>query len=80
MNGIQAGATDMHTIKLIDREAVIRAAGTGAVVTAEDHSHRRSGLGGRRGARGVTDQDEDGRRWTSSGSAAPLPTSWRRWG
>ena len=37
-NGIQAGVIDMHTIKPIDREAVIRAAGTGAVVTAEDHS------------------------------------------
>ena len=37
-NGIQAGVIDMHTIKPIDRDAVIRAAGTGAVVTAEDHS------------------------------------------
>ena len=37
-NGIQAGVIDMHTIKPIDREAVIRAAGTGVVVTAEDHS------------------------------------------
>ena len=28
----------MHTIKPIDREAIIRAASSGAIVTAEDHS------------------------------------------
>jgi transketolase len=37
--GISAGVVNMHTIKPIDREAVVRAAaGTGAIVTAEEHS------------------------------------------
>jgi len=37
--GIEARVIDMHTIKPIDREAVIRAAKeTGAIITAEEHS------------------------------------------
>ncbi len=36
--GVEAAVIDMHTIKPIDREAIIRAANCGAIVTAEDHS------------------------------------------
>ena len=36
--GIEAAVIDMHTIKPIDRGAIIRAANSGAIVTAEDHS------------------------------------------
>ena len=36
--GVEAAVIDMHTIKPIDREAIIRAASCGAIVTAEDHS------------------------------------------
>lgn len=36
--GISAMVIDMHTIKPIDRKAVLEAASTGAVVTAEEHS------------------------------------------
>ena len=36
--GIEARVVDMHTLKPIDREAILRAAETGAIVTAEDHS------------------------------------------
>ena len=36
--GIDTMVIDMHTIKPIDREAIIRAASSGAIVTAEDHS------------------------------------------
>ena len=36
--GIDTMVIDMHTIKPIDREAIIRAASRGAIVTAEDHS------------------------------------------
>tara|TARA_A100001234_G_scaffold84181_1_gene74118 strand:- start:609 stop:1550 length:942 start_codon:yes stop_codon:yes gene_type:complete len=36
--GIEAAVIDMHTIKPIDRGAIIRAANCGAIVTAEDHS------------------------------------------
>ena len=37
-HGIMARVVDMHTIKPIDKEAVLSAAETGAIVTAEDHS------------------------------------------
>ena len=37
-SGVEAAVIDMHTIKPIDREAIIRAASSGAIVTAEDHS------------------------------------------
>ncbi|MDY6827388.1 MAG: transketolase family protein [Bacillota bacterium] len=38
-DGIQARVIDMHTVKPIDREAIIRAAReTGAIVTGEDHT------------------------------------------
>lgn len=38
-DGIQARVIDMHTIKPIDREAIIKAAKeTGAIVTGEDHN------------------------------------------
>ena len=40
--GVEAAVIDMHTIKPIDRGAIIRAANCGAIVTAEDHS----GIGG----------------------------------
>ncbi len=43
--GIGARVMDMHTIKPLDREAVLAAAATGAVVTVEDHSVL-GGLGG----------------------------------
>jgi len=44
--GIQARVLDMHTVKPLDGEAVLRAAEeTGAIVTAEDHSII-GGLGG----------------------------------
>jgi len=36
--GVEAAVIDMHTIKPIDREAIIRAASSRAIVTAEDHS------------------------------------------
>lgn len=36
--GYDVRVVDMHTIKPIDREAVIAAAGTGAVVAAQDHN------------------------------------------
>ena len=36
--GVEAAVIDMHTIKPIDRGAIIRAANCGAIVTAEDHS------------------------------------------
>lgn len=37
--GLQVGVIDMHTIKPIDREAILEAAGrTGAIVTAEEHN------------------------------------------
>ena len=36
--GVEAAVIDMHTIKPIDRGAIIRAASSGAIVTAEDHS------------------------------------------
>jgi transketolase len=37
--GINAGVIDMHTIKPIDRDAVVKAAKeTGAIITAEEHS------------------------------------------
>ncbi|MCX6596588.1 MAG: transketolase family protein [Acidobacteria bacterium] len=35
--GISAGVVDMHTIKPIDREAIIRAAQVGAIVVSEEH-------------------------------------------
>ena len=39
LEGIDAGVIDMHTIKPIDREAVLEAARTcGAIVTAENHN------------------------------------------
>ena len=37
-SGVEAAVIDMHTIKPIDRGAIIRAANCGAIVTAEDHS------------------------------------------
>jgi transketolase len=37
-SGISAAVIDMHTIKPIDKEAVLYAAGLGAVVTAENHN------------------------------------------
>lgn len=44
--GIQAGVLDIHTIKPLDQEAIIKAAReTGALVTAEEHSVI-GGLGG----------------------------------
>lgn len=44
--GISAAVIDMHTIKPIDREAIVRAARTtGCIVTAEEHSVL-GGLGG----------------------------------
>jgi len=43
--GIHARVVDVHTIKPLDREAVLAAAATGAVVTVEDHSVL-GGLGG----------------------------------
>ncbi len=44
--GISVRVINMHTIKPLDREAVLRAAReTGAIVTAEDHQ-RHGGLGG----------------------------------
>lgn len=36
--GVEAAVIDMHTIKPIDRGAIIRAANCGTIVTAEDHS------------------------------------------
>lgn len=46
IKGIQAGVLDVHTIKPLDVEAIVNAAGqTGAVVTAEEHSII-GGLGG----------------------------------
>ena len=36
--GISAMVIDMHTIKPIDKKAILHAASTGAVVTAEEHS------------------------------------------
>ena len=36
--GIEVGVLDMHTLKPIDKEAILKAAKTGAIVTAEDHS------------------------------------------
>ena len=36
--GIEARVVDMHTLKPIDKEAILKAAKTGAIVTAEDHS------------------------------------------
>ena len=37
-DGISAGVIDMHTVKPLDREAVVRAArATGVIVTVEDH-------------------------------------------
>lgn len=42
--GIHASVLDMHTIKPLDTESLIRAARTGAVVTIEEHSVR-GGLG-----------------------------------
>ena len=35
--GISAGVLDMHTIKPIDRDAIVRAAGVGAIVVSEEH-------------------------------------------
>lgn len=44
-DGINARVIDMHTIKPLDRDAIIKAASeTGAIITAEDHS-RIGGLG-----------------------------------
>ena len=44
--GVEARVLDMHTIKPIDREAILAAAGeTGAIVTAEEHNVL-GGLGG----------------------------------
>jgi transketolase len=43
--GIGARVLDVHTIKPLDREAVLAAAATGAVVTVEDHNVL-GGLGG----------------------------------
>lgn len=43
--GIGARVLDMHTVKPLDRAAVLAAAATGAVVTVEDHSVL-GGLGG----------------------------------
>ena len=43
--GISARILNMHTIKPLDREAVLAAAETGAIVTAEEH-HLTGGLGG----------------------------------
>ncbi len=43
--GIGARVLDVHTIKPLDREAVVAAAATGAVVTVEDHNVL-GGLGG----------------------------------
>ncbi len=42
---IDVGVIDIHTIKPLDEEAVLKAASTGAVVTAEEHSII-GGLGG----------------------------------
>lgn len=42
--GIQARVVDMHTVKPLDSEAVLQAAQTGAIVTAEDHNYM-NGLG-----------------------------------
>jgi transketolase len=36
--GIDAGVINIHTIKPIDEEAIIKAAGTGKIVTVEEHS------------------------------------------
>jgi transketolase len=36
--GISVRVVDMHTVKPLDREAVVSAATTGAIITAEDHS------------------------------------------
>ena len=36
--GIEARVVDMHTLKPIDKDAILEAAKTGAIVTAEDHS------------------------------------------
>jgi transketolase len=35
--GIQAAVVDMHTLKPIDEQAILQAARTGAVITAEEH-------------------------------------------
>ncbi len=35
--GISAGVVDMHTIKPIDRDAIVRAAAVGAIVVSEEH-------------------------------------------
>ncbi len=43
--GISVSVVDMHTIKPLDEEAVLKAAKTGAVVTVEEHIIR-GGLGG----------------------------------
>lgn len=43
--GISVSVLDMHTIKPLDEEAVLKAAQTGAVVTVEEHIIR-GGLGG----------------------------------
>jgi len=44
--GISAGVIDMHTIKPLDRDAILKyAKATGAIVTVEDHSVH-GGLGG----------------------------------
>jgi transketolase len=44
--GISVRVVNMHTLKPLDRDAVVRAAReTGAIVTAEDHQ-RHGGLGG----------------------------------
>jgi transketolase len=43
--GIAARVLDMHTVKPLDKEAVVAAAATGAIVTVEDHSIF-GGLGG----------------------------------
>ena len=44
-DGISVSVLDMHTIKPLDEEAVLKAAQTGAVVTVEEHIIR-GGLGG----------------------------------
>ena len=36
--GIEVGVLDMHTLKPIDKEAILKAAKKGPIVTAEDHS------------------------------------------
>src|SRR6185436_11304534 len=36
--GIAARVLDVHTVKPLDREAVLEAAATGAIVTVEDHN------------------------------------------